>query len=473
MAPRETDHFTEDYFIYITDSSSDECAPEDEGISSASSGYEPTDDGNIHVKPAKLELEREVSFYSPSCFVCEVQDGMNDDLETDILKIATIEPPGSNRDKEFKSQSTADSPKVYHRTPTGDNDTGINQPSSRAVSLSPHFDAQFFFDLASSISQSFPYQQFAEQHGCTVDDVNDVLVANVVIPLISMAPQEQPKAIGAGPSTTPAMGETSDQSSSKREDDANNNSAKPTKPTDLEQEIESGENVENGQTQTENRTDDGKDRSTPASAAENCEKPTQPAEPATPSPSRLRKRAHEEDEESTDWPETNQTNRFTAQSALLDSPSPQKKLKCFFPEQSAPKISLNRPKKCMPSKPVILSDLDPLLIYELTGEAPPPACKPGRRRVYRDFAGSYQDVVPQEGPAITGYAGIFGKMLESGEIQAVAEPNRRRKFIFTKDMQSQEGRDEGEMDSNEKESCPQDLFEGEDEESSVPDEFWY
>ncbi|EGE06550.1 hypothetical protein TEQG_05549 [Trichophyton equinum CBS 127.97] len=46
------------------------------------------------------------------------------------------------------------------------------------------FPPSFFSDLASTIVSSFPYEDFAYKHRCTVDEVNHALIAQVVAPLI-------------------------------------------------------------------------------------------------------------------------------------------------------------------------------------------------------------------------------------------------------------------------------------------------
>ncbi|EFE43409.1 hypothetical protein TRV_01794 [Trichophyton verrucosum HKI 0517] len=88
---------------------------------------------------------------------------------------------------------------IHEQSPTGDTVgrsawSGIAYGNILKILIGPRncdtttnpdqFPPSFFSDLASTIVSSFPYEDFAYKHRCTVDEVNHALVAQVVAPLI-------------------------------------------------------------------------------------------------------------------------------------------------------------------------------------------------------------------------------------------------------------------------------------------------
>ncbi|EZF23042.1 hypothetical protein H112_04196 [Trichophyton rubrum D6] len=88
---------------------------------------------------------------------------------------------------------------IHEQSPTGDTVgrsawSGIAYGNILKVLIGPRncdsttnpdqFPPSFFSDLANTIVSSFPYEDFAYKHRCTVDEVNHALIAQVVAPLI-------------------------------------------------------------------------------------------------------------------------------------------------------------------------------------------------------------------------------------------------------------------------------------------------
>ncbi|EEP79470.1 predicted protein [Uncinocarpus reesii 1704] len=363
------------------------------------------------------------------------------------------------------------------------------------------FGDKFFADLAESITQNFPYEQFAEEHGCTAGDVYDALLATVpsrgwglhyraMTEVNGTLLIEDPKKrscevkndVGTQKEAEYAAAQDEDQNEHLNEHVGPLTSLLDTIPLQLEEvDTPSSDSTNLDEQMVEGVVEKvapiqefTKDEA-PKTA------PAKPCAPITPPHSKDRKRVREEDSVDLSFLKG---NKYITSSAPhpFESPSPPKKPRTFYPE---PKPFVNNARKLGPFDPFEFDDLEMLDPIEQWKRIFPR--KEGRRRVYRDFAGSYIDVVPSSEPAITGYCGHFGDMLESGEIKIVPGPNGRRKFVLAKDMPQYQSttdmdveyEEETDMDSEESgdDEVMVDHFvdagQDSDEDASVPDEFSY
>ncbi|WEW56534.1 hypothetical protein PRK78_001980 [Emydomyces testavorans] len=519
----------------------------------------------------------------------------NDSKDQSVASNSTVtEESNSKADKESASQNEVKVLGAKISTSVSGEIVKAEQPVSPTVSEASPFNAKFFLDLADAIALSFPYHQFAEEHGCTIGDVNDALLATIVGPLMSGKvvedhsqiekvgrsmidkwrerylamqrklekesngkhfPMEFEEILVAASYGAETYWKTRpgkrDQSASdgirktesikgddvvkiqqvnKEENDVEkgnndegientahaevqqslekNSRATPTSSNELKRALEA-ESVDPEAKATSN--DEGIENTAHAEIQQSVE--TNPR--ATPPSSNNLKRAceaefvdleakaisnddgientaHAEVQQSLEKnsratpPSSNELKRAreaesvdleakaTSQSTQIDPPSPPKKLKSSPPETATKPAAVRPEKSKKPFKPFFLPlDLDS---ETPTANSSSPAKRP-RRKVWRDCVGSYHDVVPSDEPAITGYWGPFGRMLESGEIKVTIGPNGKRIFRLNKpEVEEESAREDDDFwstaDSDFTDNFEALVDEG-DEEAVVPDEFDY
>ncbi|KAI1921783.1 hypothetical protein LOZ64_001404 [Ophidiomyces ophidiicola] len=302
--------------------------------------------------------------------------------------------------------------------------SNVNLPNINSEKT--HYGPNFFFDFAKAITRSFPYERFARAQGCEISDIKDIMVDTLINPLMKQRavndlrgktsdrgndknnyPIEPGVIVSAAPlgydlvpkDEAPEVGALANRIRHARQS-AKMNQLKYEDDVSC---FDSSASMERAQSDVTSedikaRQDDGQFHL--ETDEDNISEPQADSTNES-TPPNYRKRVYEEKV----LYEARVLGRRLNEGIYQRShhSNPPKKLKMTWPTRTSTSAA-------HPTHPSSIARTS------------------GRRPVCRDFAGSYWNLNPEQGPAITGYGGTFGHLVELNQINIIKRRWDRRNF---------------------------------------------